>query len=199
MPPRQATRGSDWRALVQVNSKLVSNTKSKISALEQELAEQKQRAGAGGGDAAAPAATAAAGAAAESETIKQLQKVLKEESEAREKAQKEAAALRQQAAAAVGVAAKPAGVPPEELKKLQLELREKEKQARRRDRATPAEIDERLVELNGGGFEDSRGHSGGGGDGEQRAAKAGCAPTWLGRLLTAPRIITAAACLAPFG
>ena len=118
-----------------MNSKLVSNTKSKIGALEQELAEQKQRA-ASGGDAparAAPAAAAAAAAAGESETIKQLQKVLKEESEARDKAQKEAAALRQQVAAstaAAAAAAKPAGVPPEELKKLQLELREKEKQAR---------------------------------------------------------------------
>lgn len=120
--------------LMEANSKLVSNTKSKVAVLEAELERYKAGAGGGGGG----GGDSAAGSA----QIAKLQKILEDEGNERKKAVDEVARLRKELEASGSAVQKQSGEASAQVKELQKSNNELTKQLGHKNAELKAQLDD---------------------------------------------------------
>ena len=118
--------------LMEANSKLVSNTKSKIALLESEL--EKYKAGGGGGGGGGGGSSGGALSAAASAQIAQMQKMIEEEGRERKKAVEESARLRRELESNSAAVQSQSGAAVEEMKKVKMQSAELTKQLEKKER-----------------------------------------------------------------
>jgi SMC interacting uncharacterized protein involved in chromosome segregation len=125
--------------LMEANSKLVSNTKSKIALLETELERYKSS---GGGGAGAGAGAGGGDSGAGSAQIAKMQKILEEESNERKKAVDEVARLRKELDSSSASVAKASGDSSAQVKELQKNTNELSKQLGHKDAQLKAQLED---------------------------------------------------------
>jgi kinesin family protein C2/C3 len=123
--------------LMEANSRLVSNTKSKIAMLESEL--ERYKSGGGGGNNGSSASVDSGAASAQ---IAKMQKILEDESNERKKAVEEVARLRREMEEKGASAERQSGDAAAQVKDLQKQNNELSKQLGHKDAQLKAQIDD---------------------------------------------------------